>query len=355
MIALGAAALVAGGCGREEPATTWPTRPPAEAGLDPEAVARFRDLVGPGSSGCIVLDGALVHTWGGATTHGDWASATKPIVATLVLFALQEGRLTSLDEPVADFGWPLRPADRAMTVRHLLSMTSGYGLPEGPGEAWAYNNYATTLLYRTIYERVFGVPVDDLEGVTALVLHPDRLGPLGFEDGAILTMVAGLPRLTMTPRDFARVGSLWLERGTFDGRRILDEALFDEHLRPTADADVPRTGGGPIDDYLGLGSPGGEIDPTGLGPGVYGLNLWFNVGHALWPDVPADAYQANGNWNRQALTVVPSLGLVVAWHGSDALAADPEDFTGPMNAALGSLVEAVRRAGVAPLADDGGT
>ena len=41
------------------------------------------------------------------------------------------------DARIADFGWDLLPKDRAMTFRHLASMTSGYARPEPPGEAWA--------------------------------------------------------------------------------------------------------------------------------------------------------------------------------------------------------------------------
>ena len=56
---------------------------------------------------------------------------------------------------MADFGWELVPKDRAMTLRHLASMTSGYARPEEPGKAWAYNDYAIQLYQKTLFDKIF--------------------------------------------------------------------------------------------------------------------------------------------------------------------------------------------------------
>ena len=42
-----------------------------------------------------------------------------------------------------------------MTFRHLANMMSGYGRPDSPGAAWAYNDYAIQLYQRTVFDRVF--------------------------------------------------------------------------------------------------------------------------------------------------------------------------------------------------------
>ena len=71
----------------------------------------------------------------------------------LTFKAIELGLIGSLDEPIlrwapeignlnADLGYK----DRAITFRHLLNQTSGYGLAEKPGEAFAYNDFATGLL-----------------------------------------------------------------------------------------------------------------------------------------------------------------------------------------------------------------
>jgi len=122
---------------------------------------------------------------------------------------------------------------------------------------------------------------------------------------------------------------------------VLDEELLDELLRPSVSEETKRTFGGDPDDYLGIGTAGGGNDATTHGPGVFGSFWWFNENRELWPDVPADAFQANGHWNRHALTVIPSLDLVVAWRASSALAAGPDNFPELMNEALGLLVESV--------------
>ena len=87
------------------------------------------------------------------------------------------GRIKSFDQPVGDFGWELLPKDRAMTLRHLASMTSGYARPEKPGQAWAYNDYAIQLYQKTLFDKIF-------QGEPKVVFHdPNRFGPLGLEDG----------------------------------------------------------------------------------------------------------------------------------------------------------------------------
>jgi hypothetical protein len=87
-----------------------------------------------------------------------------------------------------------------------------------------------------------------------------------------------------------------------------------------------------------VGTAGGGHDQTALGPGVYGFQWWFNVDGRLWPDVPRDAFQTNGHWNRHALTIIPSLGLVVAWREASALASSPDAFHVDMNEALKLLM-----------------
>ena len=117
------------------PGRSWDHKPPAELGLDPqrlEAVA-----LALRGRGCFVKDGYVVHFWGDQAQKSDWYSSAKPVLSTLLMFAIQEGKIASPDARIADFGWELLPKDHTMTFRHLASMTSGYARPEPPGEAWA--------------------------------------------------------------------------------------------------------------------------------------------------------------------------------------------------------------------------
>jgi hypothetical protein len=61
----------------------------------------LRDLVG--GRGCVVRHGYLAYSWGDVAQSGDIASAVKPIISTLLLLAVQEGKLRTANDPVADF------------------------------------------------------------------------------------------------------------------------------------------------------------------------------------------------------------------------------------------------------------
>jgi hypothetical protein len=72
--------------------------------------------------------------------------------------AVQQGKIKSVDAKVADFEPRLRALnqgkDAGITWKHLASQTSGYGLSEMPGEAYAYNDYALALYYDTLVRKV---------------------------------------------------------------------------------------------------------------------------------------------------------------------------------------------------------
>lgn len=329
------------------PAAQWETRTPEDLGLDASRLNAFRSAIGGHGAGVVVHDGYLVHSWGDVTQPNDWASATKPIFSTLLAFAVRDGLVESLDDPIVALGWPLAPADQSMTFRQLANGTSGYTLPEAPGTVWAYNDYAIKLLTVSLLERVEGVPATQQQPVDALIRAPDRLGPLQFQDNPIVEIVIGAPRFRGSPRDFARIGWFWLNRGVWNGQQILPTALVDEMLRPQVPDGMARTAGSPVVDYLQVGHVGGGADQTGLGPGILGMGWWFNPDRRSWPDAPADTYQANGHWNRSVVTVIPSRRLVAAWTWGPE--AHPESFVAPMNAILKPLAEAVP----APECDDG--
>ncbi len=312
------------------PGATWDPRAPADLGLDEGRLQDFRAATGD-VRGVIVRDGYLAYAWGDVAERIDWYSAAKPVISTLLLFAVSEGKLSSVDSLVGDRGWTMAAKDASMTFRHLADMVSGYARAEPPGTAWAYNDLAIQLYAVTLFDRVYaeGSPDDAAQ-------HADRLGALGIEDGRIFGSRGGYG-LDMSTRDFARVGWLWLNRGRWDDRQLIPGGLFDAEVKPDVPAGLPRTQA-EGSDYLGVGSYGGGSDQTPHGPGFYGMNSWFNPGGATWPSVPHDAYQANGLWNRFALTVIPSLGIVAAWEGTTASA---DDFAGPMDDALSVLVDAV--------------
>ena len=125
------------------PGEHWEVRAPADAGMDGPLLEEIASQLG--GRGCVVKDGYVVHQWGDQAERGDWLSSAKPVLSTLLFFAVEEGLVKSVDQPILDFGWPLQGKDQLITFRHLGAMTSGYRRPEPPGAAWAYNDFAIQL------------------------------------------------------------------------------------------------------------------------------------------------------------------------------------------------------------------
>lgn len=329
------------------PKDDWIGRSPEALGMDPDLVAEFRDRVGRGSYGCIVRKGRVVERWRTkippiiANWRG-WASATKPFLATLALFAIQEDSLAGLKVPVERFGWDLERDDDNMTLRHLANMTSGYSLSESPGEDFAYNDYGTKLFFLTLLQRVYEVPADSRTAVRELLTDRDRLGKLRFDDSSMFSVRNGIVRLNLSACDYARFGLLMLHDGRWRDEKLLSSNLLDRYVRPSVPSYMELAENESPDDYLQVGTIGGGNHVPAPGPGVFGFFWWFNEDRQLWPDVPEGAFQANGHWNRHALTVIPSLDLVVAWRESANLASRAGKFHRRMNWALEPLVEAVR-------------
>jgi len=316
------------------PGAQWEVKTPSELGLDGSKLDQFAANLG--GIGIIVKDGYVVKTWGSVSEKADWASAAKPLISTLLFFAIDEGLVPSVDDLIANWGWSLSPADQSMTFSHLANMMSGYARPEGPGAAWAYNDYAIQL-YALTMQNVFGTTLDQAAQA--------RLAPLQLEDGSIFGSRGGLGVFTSV-RDYARIGWLWLNKGNWNGIQVLPQSYFDNYMTPWVPGDLPRTAPAGTNDYLGVGSYGGDSDQIGVGPGIYGFNWWFNAqfgtsGSVTWPDGPADAFQANGHWGIEVVTVIPSQNMVVAAFG-DWGSFDPGNAGSGMNQNLKLLKEAAQ-------------
>jgi len=322
------------------PGASWQTKSMAAAGLYESKINQFVSNVG--GTGVVIKNGYLVKSWGSGST-GEWASASKPVWASLLFFAIEEGKISGVDHKIADLGWNLNSKDQNMTFRHLANMTSGYTRGEAPGAAWAYNDYAISLYAQSLFNKVFNISYTNTGQVSGLITNTSRLGKLQFQDGNLIVDKSG-PRINMTPRDFARIGWWWLNKGNWAGEQLLPESYFNNYMKPQVSGNLPRTSSGGSD-YLGVGTAGGGSDQFAYGPGIYGFNWWHNgfVGtssNRTWPDAPADTFQANGHWDREVVTVIPSLNMVVAARGNWG-SFEPGNAAAGMNQNLKLLKEAV--------------
>jgi VCBS repeat-containing protein len=319
------------------PGATWETKTPAEVGLRNAALAAFAGSIG--GVGTIVRNGYVVYSWGDQTAKADWASAAKPVIHTLLFFAVQENRIKAVEDPVKDWvlagtGGALRPEDESMTFAQLMNMTSGYAAIDPPGAVWAYNDVASNLKNKLV-GAVLGEPLD------AQLLT--RLAPLQFEDGSLLTTRGGYG-LSTTTRDFARIGWFWMSHGNWRNQQLLSGKFFDDYMRTQVPGSTPRSAG-PDVDYLNVGSVGGGTDQSEYGPGIFGASWWFNetvgmTGLRAWPDAPLDMFQANGHWSDEIVIMIPSLNLLVAARGAWGSFL-PGDASSGMNQRLRLLTSAI--------------
>ena len=321
------------------PGASWQARSPKALALDPARLDKLAEALG--GRGCVIKDGYVVKTWGSQTERGDWLSSAKPVLSTLLMFALQEGKVKSVDQPIRDFGWELKPKDREITFRHLATMTSGYARPESPGEAWSYNDFAIQLYQKTLFDQVFRADPAEIANDKA------RFGALGLEDG--LSFRTSNRRISASVRDFARIAWFWLNHGNWNGKQLLPHAYFAEYMRPQVPKDLPLTRQAATDDYLKIGSYGGGSDHfSRSGPGIYGFNWWFNrtgrdhPDRLTWPDAPDDTFMSIGALGNSAV-MIPSRGAVVVAAGANwgGLVAGSEQSR--LNGVLKIFAEAVDR------------
>lgn len=283
---------------------TWETVAPAELGWNGAALEALADYAGEQNSTALIVlhRGRMVleRYWGDWDLHtaDRIYSAAKSVTALLVGRAQREGHL-QIDDPVRRHlgpGWSRarRAAEAEITVRHLLTMTSGLdddlALSAEAGTAWYYNN--------TAYHQLFPV----LEAVTGESMNDvvDRwLGsPIGMRDSRWLNVT-----LRASARDMARFGLLILSQGRWAGEEVLGDADYITDMLTTSQALNPAYG------YLWwLNGQArfrlpGDPPPAGEGP--------------LIPNAPMDLVAALGLEDKKVY-VAPSLDLVVCRHGGAA-------------------------------------
>jgi CubicO group peptidase (beta-lactamase class C family) len=239
---------------------------------------------------------------------------------------LAGGKRIDLDSSAYDHipeGHPLSdPRKERITIRHLLTMTSGIpgeemgviGIPTAtgvgpfehalgqcpnrygrwvdklaaePGTHWDYSDpafahlalaFANTTgqeMSQCLRERVFGpISIEDLSW--------DVQGG----SGCIGPHTNAHTGIHVSARELARFGYLALCGGAWGGEQLIAKWWMELATRPSQ-----------------------ELNPA------YGYTWWVNAGGALWPTVPHDAYALKG-YRANVCWIVPSLDLVVARVGS---------------------------------------
>lgn len=214
--------------------------------------------------------------WEGGGEHSvtNSFSAAKTFVSILVGAAIKEGKIKSIDQPVGDFLPRFKEGDNSkLTIRHLLTMSSGIDFDEDYVSPFAYPAqayYGSDLQELTYKYRVTGQPgkvFKYLSGNTALLAFvlkeatgmslsdyaSEKLWkPMGAKNTAYWSLdeVDGVEKayccFNSNARDFARFGQLYLDSGRWNGVQLVPEDYVLQSIKP---ADLVDEKGKPNDQY----------------------------------------------------------------------------------------------------------
>jgi len=171
----------------------------------------------------------------------------------MLLFAVKEGIVSSVNKKIRDYGWALNTKDQPMsstTGEHDEWVCRG----EAPGTAWAYNDYAITLYVKTLFDLAYGTTPDTAPGMQiAWAFSSSKTARSSLRAAATVC----------TPRRVISHGIawLWLNKGNWNGTQLLPTQYFDNYMKPHVPINLPRTTISGTD-YLGIGTIGGGSDQT---------------------------------------------------------------------------------------------
>ncbi len=240
--AVDASASMSGG--RAEAAGLVPVVEPESLGLRPQALELLLWRAWESHSDALLIsrDGEIVVRWtndpSGEPQPIETMSMTKSFVSLGIGMLLEDGAISSLDEPVASWypSWAEERGD--ITLRHLLEHSSGLATPPSreiyasqdfvrfaldsavdgePGQRWAYNNNASNLV-TGIGSLAAGCPFD--EYMVERLFGPMGIGaPTWARDAAGNTH--GGAGLALSVDDLHSIGLLLLGEGQWNGEQLV--------------------------------------------------------------------------------------------------------------------------------------
>jgi len=248
---------------KELPPPLWPHQDPVEAHFDPVVLASLiADADATGSDSLLILrDGKTIveRHFGKPRGPIETMSVTKSIVGLAVGLLVEEGKIAGLDTPVSTWFPKWKEGRKGkVTVRHLLTQTSGLAHRKGagllfqqsdmlafaldsevleePGTRFSYNNEATMILSGVI-RAAAGETVDQY-------LAKRLFEPLEIKDWTWTHDSAGnmhtLSGLSLTARDLAKIGVMMLDGGRWNGMQVIPAAWVEASTKET----VPDSGYG---------------------------------------------------------------------------------------------------------------
>ncbi len=261
------------------PGEDWKVSTPGEQGLDPTLVAAmYLDATSLSTLyGLLVIkNGHLIaegyFNEGGIDQLSARQSVTKSYTSALVGVALDQGYLSSVDQKMVDFFPELAGQIRdqrkeQITIRQLLQMRAGYPdeeynrpyldslffsdnwhwlphivrfpLSGDPGTEFAYSNLTSHIL-AVIVARATDT---DLESYAQRHLFSPIDAELGSWSRDADGYNYGCNEISVTARDMAKFGSLYLNDGVYEGKRVLPADWIEASLQRYSEG-IDRSGEG---------------------------------------------------------------------------------------------------------------
>ena len=237
-------------------------------------------------------------------------SMTKSISGTLIGI-LNDRNLLDLDDPAPIAGWE-GTEKAAITTRDIVHMSSGLAFNEDylgfsnvthmlyrendqaaytanldlahpPGTYFNYSTGDANLLGKIVQQTVGGSAQNAYDFYQTELFHKVDIRSAFIEVDTTGQFVGGAYAF-MTPRDWARLGQLYLQEGNWRGEQVISSEWVNYVSKPS-----------PLTDE-------------------YGGQIWLNSNGIDWPNVPHDAYFFAGHQG-QRVVVIPSKKLVVVRTG----------------------------------------
>jgi len=288
---------------------------PEEAGISCAVVERlYKELDALQDE--LGLHGVLLMRHGKVFAEGYWApyraklphmlySASKSIVSTAIGMAWDEG-LINLDEELESIFPQNEPLSnkwsKMLTVRHLLTMSTGSRFNEvgsaldadwvrmfmesvpkfEPGTQFDYNSMNTYMLSAVLKQKTGCTVVD--------YLTPRLFEPLGITNFQWEKCPMGIEKggwgLYLCLEDLAKIAKLYLQKGVWEGHRLLSEEWINEATREQ----IP--------------TPNGELKQG------YGYQIWINQN---------GVYQFNGAFGQYAVMMPKYDAAAIVFSGCNKL------------------------------------
>jgi CubicO group peptidase (beta-lactamase class C family) len=243
----------------------------------------FSDAIGENNreQGVIIIhNGSIVYEqyWGdfSADTYATIFSISKSITSLMCGIAVDDGYIRSIDDPVTDYLPELKKKDpmwQKLTIRHLLDMQSGLDFDDTYEftswkdlkmlNAMAKLNYGHNIRkqirglkfrcepgiqrrYESMTAAILGVVIESASGKRFADYLSERVWqPLGMECDALINidsrkhdMAHTFGGITMTLKDLAKIGQLYLNYGMWNGKRIVSE----DWIRKASEYDASNRG-----------------------------------------------------------------------------------------------------------------